>query len=280
MGRGALILALVVVSVFVPRTARAYLLTEDLPNLGTAIANEIKNYANWLKQEFNQEIQLAHEVTEITNQLTQITQVATQIARFGNPNYYVQLLGLNTFLNSVENLELGVGQTISAYRQAANGLAALSYTANGIYSNLAGTIDRFGNPVQFNPNAFKKFSTVNNMVESYNTQQTTFNTQMAALQADLASAVKLLNADSTQMGTVKYAAKVNALSAQMNALGHTTNLTGQRAALQQVSNQNDAARTAEATREQRIQERQEDLQNEAAGFSNLIGGGNGGGALP
>jgi hypothetical protein len=58
----------------------------------------------------------------------------------------------------------------------------------------------------------------------------------------------------------------------MNALTQTTNLTGQRAAVQQLSNQNDAARVQEASRQEEIQERQEDLQNEATGFSRLIGG--------
>ena len=83
-----------------------------------------------------------------------------------------------------------------------------------------------------------------------------------------------LNAASTQMETEKYAAQVNAIHAQINALTQTTNLTGQRAAVQQLSNQNDAARVQEANRQQEIQERQKDLQNEAAGSANLVGGRN------
>jgi hypothetical protein len=81
-----------------------------------------------------------------------------------------------------------------------------------------------------------------------------------------------LNAASTQMETEKYAAQVNGIHAQINALTQTTNLTGQRAAIGQLSNQNDAARVQEANRQQEVQERQEDLQNEAAGFSRMLGG--------
>jgi hypothetical protein len=63
---------------------------------------------------------------------------------------------------------------------------------------------------------------------------------------------------------------VNALSAQMNALGHRTNLTGQRVAVQHWMNQNDAARTQEAQRQQLIRERQTDLQHQAANLSTFI----------
>jgi hypothetical protein len=68
----------------------------------------------------------------------------------------------------------------------------------------------------------------------------------------------------------KYAALVNAISAQMNALGHTTVLTGQRVTIQHYMNQSDAARVQEAQRQQLIQERQTDLQREAAGLSTWI----------
>lgn len=252
--------------------ASAYLLTEDLPALGNNIANEIKNYATWLKQEFNQEIQLAHEVTEITNQMTQITNEVTALTRFGNPNTYVNMLGLTAFMNSVSNLENGIGQTISTYRSAANGVLALSYTANGLYQNLAGKVDRFGNPIAWNTGAFRKYQAVNDMLESYSVQEKTYNTQLASLQQQLASAEQMLDSDSTQMGSFKWASHVNAISAQMNALGHTTNLTGQRAQVQQLSNQNNAAVLQEASVQQEQQEEKEALQQQANWFGNLVGG--------
>jgi predicted nucleic acid-binding Zn-ribbon protein len=269
-----LILALVV-SMFLGfgGTAHAYLLVEDIPNLSTNIINEIKNYIQYIEQTANQ-------LTQITNQVTQIENQMVQLERFGNPQYYVNLLNLNQFFATASVLTSGIGQTIAGYRQVANGVFALSYTANGLYANLTGTLDRFGNPVQYNTDAFKKFSAVNDMVESYNTQQRTFNTQMASLQSQLTTALSNLNAASTQMATEKYGAQVNAIHAQINALNANSTLGGQRAAIQQLSNQNDAARTQEASRQQEIQERTEDIQLEAKGFSNLIGGGAGGTVLP
>jgi len=245
--------------------AKAYVLVEDVPNYAQTAVNEGKNYAQSLSQTANQ-------LTQITNQGTQIQNQITALQRFGNPQYYVNMLGLSSFMNTASVLTSGIGNTLSAYRQAANGLQGLGYTGNGLYSNLTGSLDRYGNPVQYQTDAFRKFATVNDMVEGYNTQQRTFNAQMASLQQQLTTAMQNLNAASTQMETEKYAAQVDAIHAQMNALTQTTNLTGQRAAMQQLSNQNDAARVQEANRQQEIQERQEDLQNEATGFSRLIGG--------
>jgi len=245
--------------------AKGYVLVEDIPGLTNNVVNEAKNYGQYVTQTANQ-------VTQITNQATQIQNQITALQRFGNPQYYVNMLGLSSFMNTASVLTSGIGNTLSAYRQAANGLQALGYTGNGLYSNLTGSLDRYGNPVQYQTDAFRKFATVNDMVEGYNTQQRTFNAQMASLQQQLTTAMQNLNAASTQMETEKYAAQVNAIHAQMNALTQTTNLTGQRAAVQQLSNQNDAARVQEANRQQELQERQEDLQNEAAGFSRLLGG--------
>jgi hypothetical protein len=245
--------------------AQAYVLVEDIPSLTQNGMNEVRNYAQYVETVANQVTQIGQGVAQIQNQI-----IALQ--RFGNPQYYVNMLGLSSFMNTASVLTSGIGNTLSTYRQAANGLQALGYTGNGLYSNLTGSLDRYGNPVQYQPDAFRKFAAVNDMVESYNTQQRTYNAQMASLQQQLTTAMQNLNQASTQMETEKDAAQVNGIHAQINGLAQTTNLTGQRAAVQQLSNRNDAARVQEASRQQEVQERQEDLQNEAAGFSRLLGG--------
>jgi hypothetical protein len=245
--------------------AKAYVLVEDIPNYAQTAVNEAKNYAQWLQQSSNQ-------ITQITNQATQIENQIIALKRFGDPAYYVNMLGLSSFMNTASVLTSGVGQVLSTYRQGANGVQALQYTGNGLYSNLTGTLDRYGNAVRYQPDAFRKFAAVHDMVEGYNTAERTYNAQMASLQQQLTTAMQNLNAASTQMETEKYAAQVNAIHAQINALSQTTNLTGQRAAIQQLSNQNDAARLQEASREQQVQERATDLEREANGFAQMIGG--------
>ena len=260
-----LLLILFLAFLALPKASQAYLLTEDIPNLTHNLISQIANYAQYIEQTMNQ-------LTQITNQITQIENQVIQLERFGNPQYYVNLLHLNDFMATAGVLQSGVGQTVSAFRQAADGAQSLSYTANGLYSNLQGTVDRFGNAVRYDTSAFRKFQSVNNMVEAYNTQEKTYNNQIASLEQQLSTALQNLNSASDHMSAQKYAAQIAAISAQMNALGHTTHLTGQRAVMQQVQNQNDAARMQEAQRQQMIQERQTDLQNAARFLSNLVGG--------
>jgi hypothetical protein len=248
-----------------PKVSHAYLLVEDIPNLTHNMISQIENYAQYIEQTANQ-------LTQITNQITQIENQVIQLERFGNPQYYVNLLHLNDFIATAGLLQSGVGQTVSAFRQAADGAQALAYTANGLYSNLQASVDRFGNAVRYDVSAFRKFQTVNNMVEAYNTQEKTYNNQIASLEQQLSTALQNLNSASDHMSAQKYAAQISAISAQMNALGHTTHLTGQRAVMQQVQNQNDAARMQEAQRQQMIQERETDLNNAATNLANLIGG--------
>jgi conjugal transfer/entry exclusion protein len=85
--------------------AKGYILVEDVPNLTNNAINEVKNYAQYLSQTANQ-------VTQITNQITQIENQVIALERFGNPQYYVNMLGLSSFTATASALTSGVGQTI------------------------------------------------------------------------------------------------------------------------------------------------------------------------
>jgi hypothetical protein len=247
------------------RIARCYLLVEDIPHLTQSIQAQVVNYAQYLQQS-------ARQLMMVENQVTQITHEVQQLERFGDPSYYVNLLGLGSFVSSVATLTSGVGNTISQVQQAANGAQNLSYTGNGLYSSLSGTLDRFGNPVRYSTGPFNKFQAFNATLQQWDYQQRSYNTTNASLQQQLNTAMNNLNAAKDLVSTQKYSAQVAAISAQINVNGHTTQLVGQQATLQNAANQNDAMRMQEASRQQMIQERETDLQNEASGFSKLIGG--------
>jgi len=257
---------------FVAGQAKAYVLVEDIPQFTQNAVNQARNFAQWTQQTLNQGTQIRNELTQITQGATQIENQVTQLARLGNPAYYVNLLQLNDFLAVSSKLTSGVGSVISAYRQEANGLAALQYTGNGIYFNLTTRLDRFGNVIQYQKDAFKKFCTLQTMVDQYTTNQQTYNAQMASLQQQLTTAMQNLNNAGDQISRESYGAQVNAISAQINALAQNTSLSGQGVAIQHAANQNDAARVQEANRQQMIQEREEDLQNTAGNYSAWLGG--------
>jgi len=88
--------------------------------------------------------------------------------------------------------------------------------------------------VQFNVDAFRKFAAVSNNVEALSNAQSTYNTQMAVLQQELQTALTNLNADHTAIGTAKYSAQVNAISAEMNSLSHATSLASETQVVEQA----------------------------------------------
>jgi len=121
--------------------------------------------------------------------------------------------------------------------------------------------------------AYQLVEDIPNLVQNAASEVKNYAEYVQSVSNQVTQAMQNLNSAATQVETQKYAAQINGIHAQMNALTGTTNLTGQRAAVQQLSNANDAARVQEASRQQEMQERATDLQNEANGFSALIGGG-------
>lgn len=258
-------LILIAASLSLVVNAEATLPVIDYTSISNNIVSEAKNFAKYVQEVTNQETQITNQVTQITNQLN-------QLARLGSPSYYVNMLGLGQFAASVSQLQGGLGQTIQQYRGLANGASALSYTGGGLYTNLSGQPDRFGNPVQYNTNSFRTFGTVQQMTEDYNTQQTNFNTQNKSLLGQLLSTLQKISSETTQIGSEKLVGQVHGINGQIIANAANVQLAGQRLQAQAISNQNDAARVQEAHRQMEIQERQTDLTNEAQQLGSLVGG--------
>lgn len=269
MKRALLILAL---SVCFSGHARAYLLTEDIPNLTNNIISEIKNYAQIVQQTWNQVTQINNQITQINNQVTQIQNQVTQLARIGNPQTYINVLHLADFMATASALAAGIGNTLTQIRAAANGVAALGYTGNGIYSNLSNTLDRFGNPVQYTTDNFRKFDAVNQSYTNFDASLRTYNQQAGSLQSQITAAMNNANGAGDLITSIKHLAHLVGIGAQINALGNTAILSGQRLTAQHQMNQNDAARGQEAQRQQQAQERQTDLKQMASRWGQWVGG--------
>jgi hypothetical protein len=224
----------------------------------------------WLEIAKDQAQNIIEYVTIVGNTAQTVANQEEQIRRFGDPRDYVQMLDLDPISGLITQLKQGIDGTIADYREASDGTAALGYVANGLYSNLQGRRDRWGNAVAYQPENFKKFGVLQSMTESYSARESQYNAQMNSLQQQLQTAMQNLNAASTQMASEKYTAEVDALTFEIDALSAQTSLAGQRLAVQQLSNRNNAAREAEADQEQAAQEHRESLQNEAKAMAHLI----------
>ena len=200
---------------------------------------------------------MAKYVQMIENQTQQIAQLTTmisqnvqQLERLGNPQTYINMLSLNTILADIQRTMNGVGTTMAEFQQTANGVMALKNTANGLYQDLSQLKDQFGNPIQFQPNAFTKFGVVQNMYQSLSTEMTQANQALVNLLQQKQQILQQLNAASSLIETEKLKSQLQAVEANINGATARLGVYSQKILVQNAVNQNDAARVQEAQRQQ------------------------------
>lgn len=197
--------------------------------------------------------QVENQVRQIVNQYTQIANQVENLRRLGDPNYYINMLGLNTILGEVQKVEGTIGGTMSEFRGTADGLASLKYTADGIYSDLSKWTDMAGNPVQYSQPAFRKYGLVFDMYDAYDKEMSRYQDSMTNLQNDFSSTLRQLNAAVSQIERETLIGKLNAIKTQMDVAKGRIQIAADRVNVQQQVNQADQARMQEALREQELQ---------------------------
>jgi hypothetical protein len=254
--------------------ARAYLLVEDIPHYVLAVVQQVFNYAQYVEHSINQLTQIAYQVTQIENQVV-------SLKRFGDPQFYVGMLQLNQIRGSFQALGTAVD---SAGTLSSNsvGSSALGFTNFGIYPSYQGLVTKYGDPVQWEQDAFRKFGAVNGAYQQYNQGLVTYNQQLKSLQDQYQALLEQYNQADNQMARQALATQMAAIKAQEDVLAHKVALQGQLLEAQHLQNQNAAALSAEAERQKTVQERASELQRAAGNLGAWIGGPgtNGTGVLP
>jgi hypothetical protein len=197
---------------------------------------------------------ISKQILQITNQVTQITNQLEQLRRLGDPNYYVNMLGLNQILASINRLELGVGSVLSEIQASANGFSALRYTAQGLYSDLTQMKDQFGNSVAFNQNYFRKFGAVYDLSDRYNSYLQSYNQNAQSLGQDVQQTMNRLNSERTQIGAEKLRGQMQALQLQQQAAAEQAQIAANKVTVQHILNQTNDAQMREAVREKEFQD--------------------------
>lgn len=238
-----------------PPQSQGLVLVEDVPHIAQDAASEVVNLGKFITQITNQE-------TQIANQIEQINHQVETLRRFGDPNYYINMLGLNKLIAELQNIQARANLTVYEFNRIIQAGEALRYTGQGLYQDITTLPDRFGNQVKYDAASFTKFAMVQRMYDDYDRQQQNYRTSIQTLTNELNETMTKLNGASTQMETEKYTAKIHGITAAINAAGDQLKQSGQRLQMQDISNRNDAARVAEA-------DRQRDLQNNAAEGSNF-----------
>jgi hypothetical protein len=229
----------------------------------------VENIATQIVGQVRQELQHTESVAKYvemirkqTQQIQQLTmminQNVEQLRRIGDPNTYINMLGLDTLLNEMSRIKNGIGSTVAEFQQTADGVMALKYTANGLYQDLSKMPDRFGKTVQFDANSFKQFGAVQDMYRSFNTELEQANQSLATLYREKERTLKQLNAAGSLIEVEKYKAKLQAIQASIDNATARPNMAAQKVLVQHAANQNDQARMQQAILQQRLQEVEEE----------------------
>ncbi len=192
---------------------------------------------------------------EQINQLTNIVnQDVEQLRRFGNPDTYINMLGLDALLEEVNKVKTGVGRTVADFTETANGIAALKYTGQGLFQDLSELPDKFGQKVRYETGSFKKFGMVQDMNDDYNTQLSGVNQSFNRLENEVHNTAQQIDSAGSLVETEKLKAKLQAVEGALNSNMNRASLAALKVLVQGEVNRNDQARAQEAARQRGRQE--------------------------
>jgi hypothetical protein len=213
----------------------------------TQIAN---NQANHI-------VDLAKYVEMVNNQLKQITtmtqelqQVTAYVKAFGDPSSLLNITGANQLITSLR--QTGVGETIGQLQQAANGIQALQYTANGLYTNLGSTFTTPGGAQL--PRAeelYRKYGAIQQSSQNFQGVTNDVLARRANLRNQIASTTTQLQAASTDAETQKLTGVLVGYNAELATVDHEIDNAAGEVLTQDAENRADKERDDQARREER-----------------------------
>ena len=258
-------------SMKIKRVVRVLILLWSVGSAGRASTvvhdpvHTVLNVAQQLYGQIRQEAQHAEDITKYTtmiqkqleqiNQLTNlVNQDVEQLRRFGNPDTYVNMLGLDDLFEEVNKVKMGVGKTVAEFTETANGVAALKNTGQGLYQDLSELPDKFGQKVDYQAGSFKKFGMVQDMNDDYNTQLAAVNQSFKRLEEEVRNTTQQIDRAGSLVETEKLKAKLQAVQGTLDTNMHRASLAAFKVLVQSEVNRNDQARAQEAARQRRTQE--------------------------
>jgi hypothetical protein len=213
----------------------------------TAIAH---NQANHI-------VDLAKYVEMVNNQLKQITtmtqelqQVTAYVKAFGDPSSLLNITGANQLISSLK--QTGVGQTIGQLQQVANGLQALQYTGNGLYTNLGSTFTTPGGlRLPRAEELYRKYGAIQQSSQNFQGVTTDVLARRANLRNQIASTTTQLQAATTDAETQKLTGVLVGYNAELATVDHEIDSAAGQVLTQDAENRADKERDDQARREER-----------------------------
>jgi hypothetical protein len=218
-------------------------------------------------QQANHVVDLAKYVQMVNNQLTQINtltqqlqQIQAYVKAFGNPAQLLQITGANQLVGSLQ--QSGVGQTLTQLQRTANGIQALQYNGNGLYTSLGQSFTTPGGAtVPFNQQLYRKYGAVQDDSRNFQSVTSDVLQRRQTLRNNIANTTTKLQASTTDAETQKLTGVLVGYNAELATVDHEIdNATGQ-VLTQDVENRADRERQEEARREERQAQVEESVRH-------------------
>jgi hypothetical protein len=252
------IIAIALIALPLAFTARAQLVVYDPVNNIQQILAEAENIAQYIDMVDNQ----VQQITQLSDQLQQLQQYNKA---FGDPSQILNITGISALTSDLTQTPLG--KTISTVEQTADGVAALTYDANGLYNQIGATFSTpSGNQIQRLTADYKPFEAINNATANYATVTADVLKRRQTLKDAIASTTEALQSATTASEVQKL---TGVLISQNSALAATDKEVDQAVAVsveQDIENRNDAQKQATAEQEQQKAEVIETFANYRTNF--------------
>ncbi len=225
-----------------------------------------------IEQITDQAANLAKYIQMIENQVSQIQKLTDQLHQleqynkaFGDPAQLLNITGVSALTADLASTP--VGQTIAAVQQASDGVAALTYDANGLYHQIGATFTTpAGNPILRQTNDYKPIEAINKATANYTAVVTDVLKRRKTLKADIASTTTALQSATTASEVQKLSGVLVGLTGDLAATDKEIDQAVAVSIEQDIENRNDAQKQAIAVQELRRAEVVETFGNYRTNF--------------
>ncbi|MDQ6911260.1 MAG: hypothetical protein M3128_00090 [Verrucomicrobiota bacterium] len=222
---------------------RAQVVVIDPTAIARAQADHIVDLTKYVQMVNNQ-------VTQITTLTQQLQQIQAYVKAFGNPEQLVNIVGANQLVSSLQ--QSGIGETIGNLQQSANGIQALRYSANGLYTSLGQTFTTPGGAqVPRTEDLYRKYGAIQNDSRNFQSVTNDVLSRRQNLRSQIASTTSELQAASTDAETQKLTGILVGYNAELSTVDHEIDNAAAQVVTQDAENRADRERQEQARREER-----------------------------
>jgi len=252
------ILAITVVALPLAFSARAQMVVYDPTVNIEQIVSEAENIAEYVDMVDNQ----VQQISQLTEQIQQLQQYNKA---FGDPSQILNVTGVSALTSDLTQTPLG--QTISAVEQTSDGVAALTYDANGLYHQIGATFATpSGNQIQRDATDYKPFEAINNATANYTNVTADVLQRRQALKGAIAQTTEALQNATTASEVQKLTGVLIGQNAALAATDKEIDQAVDVSVEQDIENRNDAQKQAVADQEEQKAEVVEAFGNYRTNF--------------